>query len=161
MDHSVKWEDYELSIRHNQFSKIDEISISKSGKGQDEGYMVHVASFPVKVLQDLLSTLKPHNDHVDALSSAYKLQGILGHHETGKDKTQTLNVVISVTPEMTDKGIDGKMTPRPAVDYWKELAIKYREHARGAGQAANIERDQNAALRGKLLRIGHILDEKL
>ncbi|MFA0846349.1 MAG: hypothetical protein ACC614_02120 [Methanobacterium formicicum] len=62
-------------------------------------------------------------------------------------------VVKESGPEMTDQGEYGKMSPRPAVEYWKALAEKYRENARKFGKALSKERDKNAALRGQLLQI--------
>lgn len=59
--------------------------------------------------------------------------------------------------EMTDKGEFGKMSkPVPAVEYWKDLAEKYRKRARKFGEALNDERDENARLRGKLLQINKL-----
>jgi Fe2+ or Zn2+ uptake regulation protein len=53
---------------------------------------------------------------------------------------------------MTDQGEYGKMTPRPAIDYWKGLAEKYRENCKAYGLTINEERDKNSALRGQLLQ---------
>jgi len=71
-------------------------------------------------------------------------------------KEVRLMIIIIVNdsgPEITDQGEYGKMTPRPAAEYWKERALKYRETARNFGEALGEERDKNAALRGKLLQI--------
>ena len=63
--------------------------------------------------------------------------------------------------EITDQGEYGKMTPRPAVEYWKGLAEKYRETAQKCGMALNKERDKNADLRGKINQIEKILRGKI
>jgi len=62
---------------------------------------------------------------------------------------------------LTNQGEYGKMEPTDAVEYWKDKALKYREHGRKAGQALNEERDKNSALRGQLLRISKISVEQI
>ena len=59
--------------------------------------------------------------------------------------------------ELTDQGEYGKMSPRPAVEYWKGRAEKYKANAQKYGRALNKERDRNAELRGKIIQIEKIL----